>query len=109
LADYQSKLNELREMDVSVVALSVDPLDKAREIVAQDHIEFPIAYGLKVPEDADRVGAWWDAKRPMIQPSEFVLGGSRKIVSATYSTGPIGRLRAEDTITLLRFFSAQRK
>ena len=109
MADYQSKFSELREMDVSVVALSVDPLEKARETTAQDHLEFPIAYGLKVPEDAERVGAWWDAKRPMIQPSEFILGGSRKIVSATYSTGPIGRLRAEDTITLLRFFSTQKK
>jgi hypothetical protein len=45
----------------------------------------------------------------MIQPSEFILGGSRKIVSATYSTGPIGRLRADDTLALLRFLSSQKK
>jgi peroxiredoxin len=96
-------------MDVTVIALSVDPADKAREIVEKDHLEYPLACGLKVPDDAQKIGAWWDEKRPMIQPSEFILGGSRKIVSATYSTGPIGRLRADDTLALLRFLSSQKK
>ena len=100
---------ELKELDISVTALSVDPLDKARELVEQNRLEYPLAYGLKVPEDAERVGAWWDQKRPMIQPSEFILSGSRKIFSATYTTGPIGRLRAEDVITLVRFISSQKK
>jgi peroxiredoxin len=109
LADYQAKMAELKELDISVMGLSVDPLDKAREVVAQSKLEFPLAYGLKVPEDAERIGAWWDDKRPMIQPSEFVLSGSRKIASATYSTGPIGRLRVEDVISLVRFLGSQKK
>jgi peroxiredoxin len=109
LADYQARMNEFRDLDVSIAALSVDPLDKARELVEQNHLEFPIAWGLKVPEDAERITAWWDEKRPMIQPSEFILGPSRKIVSATYSTGPIGRLRADDAANLIRFIGAQKK
>jgi peroxiredoxin len=109
LADFQAKMPELKELDISVIALSVDPLDKAREVAEQSHLEFPLAYGLKVPDDAERIGAWWDDKRPMIQPSEFILSGSRKVFSATYSTGPIGRLKAEDAITLVRFINSQRK
>jgi peroxiredoxin len=109
LADYQAKMAELKELDISVMALSVDPLDKAREVVEQSKLEFPLAYGLKVPEDAERIGAWWDEKRPMIQPSEFILSGSRKIASATYSTGPIGRLRVDDVLTLVRFIGSQKK
>jgi peroxiredoxin len=102
---------ELKELDISVMGLSVDPLDKAREVVEQSKLEFPLAYGLKVPADAERIGAWWveDDKRPMIQPSEFVLSGSRKVASATYSTGPIGRLRVDDVITLVRFLGSQKK
>jgi peroxiredoxin len=109
LADYQSKLAELTVADVSVVALSVDLLDKARELVEQNHLEFPLAYGLKVPEDAQRIGAWWDEKRPMIQPSEFLLGEGGRILSATYSSGPIGRVKAEDALTLVRFFESRWK
>jgi len=109
LADYQSKLAELKAADVSVAALSVDPLDKARELVEQNHLEFPLAYGLKVPEDAQRIGAWWDEKRPTIQPSEFLLGEGGRILSATYSSGPIGRVKADDALTLVRFFESRRK
>jgi peroxiredoxin len=109
LADYQAKMTELKELDISVMGLSVDPLDKAREVVEQSKLGFPLAWGLKVPDDAERIGAWWDDKRPMIQPSEFLLSGSRKIASATYSTGPIGRLRVDDVLTLVRFLGAQKK
>jgi peroxiredoxin len=109
LADYQANWKTFRERDISVTALSVDPIDKAREVVEQSKLEFPLAYGLKVPDDAERIGAWWDEKRPMIQPSEFILGRSGKVLSATYSTGPIGRLRAEDVLTLLQYFDSQRK
>jgi hypothetical protein len=84
-------------------------LEKARETVTQLKIEFPLVWGLKLPEDADRIGAWRDDKRPMIQPSEFLIGRDGKILSATYSTGPIGRLRAEDVISMVRFIEASRK
>jgi peroxiredoxin len=109
LADYQAKLAEFKTRDISVIALSVDPLEKAREIVEESKLEFPLAYGLKVPEDAERVGAWWDDKRPMIQPSEFILSNSGKVLSATYSTGPIGRLNADDVLRLLQFIDSRRK
>lgn len=50
-----------------------------------------------------------DDKRPMIQPSEFILSNSGKVVSATYSTGPIGRLNADDVLRLLQFIDSRRK
>ena len=108
MADYQSKLAELKQLDISVIGLSVDPLEKAREVVEGGHLDFPVAYGLKVPEDAERIGAWWDEKRPMVQPSEFIIRKGR-VVSATYSTGPIGRLRAEDVLSLVGFLRSQKK
>jgi peroxiredoxin len=109
LADYQAKLAEFKARDISVIALSVDSLEKAREVVEESKLEFPVAYGLRVPEDAERVGAWWDAKRPMVQPSEFILSNSGKVVSATYSTGPIGRLNADDVLRLLQIIDSRKK
>ncbi len=109
MADYQANWQTFKQRDISVAAFSVDSVDKAREVAEQSKLEFPLAYGLKVPDDAQRVGAWWDEKRPMIQPAEFILSRSGKVLSATYSTGPVGRLRAEDVLTLLQYFDSQRK
>jgi peroxiredoxin len=108
LADYQAHLNELKAAEIDAVGLSVDPLEKARETLDKLKLEFPLVWGLKVPDDADRIGAWCDDKRPMIQPSEFLLGRDGKILGATYSTGPIGRLRAEDVLSLVHFMESRK-
>jgi len=108
LAGYQAKLDELRAAGVSVLALSTDPLEKAKETVEQDGLRFPVAWGLHVPEDADRIGAPSDAKRSIIQPSEFILGPDRRVVHATYSTGPIGRIDAGDAVKLIGFLKSRK-
>jgi peroxiredoxin len=100
---------EFKARDISVMAFSVDPADKAHQLVEELKLEFPVACGLKVPEDAERIGAWFDEKRPMIQPSEFILSPSRKVFGATYSTGPIGRLKADDVLSLLEYIDSQKK
>ena len=108
MAGYRDKHEELRAEGISVMALSTDPLEKARETVEEDELPYPVAYGLVVPEDADRIGAWWEAKRRIIQPSEFLLGPDRRVLHATYSTGPIGRIAAQDALGLLQFLKARR-
>ena len=39
---------------------------------------FPIGYGLKVPEDADKVGAYWEERRGIIHATNFTLGPTAK-------------------------------
>jgi peroxiredoxin len=109
LADYQAKMDELKALKIEVVGLSVDPLEKSREVVEQSGLSYPLAYGLKVPEDAERIGAWWEERRGIIQPSEFLLDSSHRVASATYSTGPIGRVKAEDVIALVKFLNSRRQ
>jgi hypothetical protein len=57
-----------------VIALSVDPLDKAKEMVEKTSATFPIGYGLKVPDAADKVGRIGkiDAKLFMRQTSSSI-------------------------------------
>lgn len=50
-------MEQFEREHVDVIALSVDPLDKAREMVERVHATFPIAYGLQVSADAEKVGA----------------------------------------------------
>ena len=39
-----------------------------------DGKSFPFAYGM-TRADADRIGAWWEDRRGIVQPSEFILDG----------------------------------
>jgi len=104
LAGFGRQYAELQALGAEVVAVSTDPLDKAKEVAAE--LPFPMAYGL-TREQADRIGGWWEDRRGIVQPSEFVLDASGKVVSSTYSSGPIGRVDAADVVKHIKFRDAQ--
>ncbi len=105
MAGYETLKAQFDEMGISILAASVDPLDKATEV--QQDVSFPIAYGV-TREQADTIGAWWEDRRSIIQPSEFILDGDGKVLAATYSTGPIGRMDAGDVLGLVKFLEKNR-
>ena len=80
----------------------MDTLDKAKEMVEKTGARFPIGYGLKVPEDADKVGAYWEERRGIIHATNFTIGPDRKILQACFATGPIGRIAATDALISIR-------
>jgi peroxiredoxin len=85
-----------------VVALSVDPLDKAKEMIERTGATFPIGYGLKVPDDADKVGAYWEERRGIIHATNFIIDSEGKVTQACFATGPIGRIVALDALSSIR-------
>lgn len=85
-----------------MVALSVDPFEKAKEMVAKTGATFPIGYGLKVPEDADKVGAYWEERRGIFHATNFTLDANRQVLQACFATGPIGRIAAVDALSSIR-------
>ena len=85
-----------------MIALSVDPLDKAEEMAERTGATFPIGYSLKVPQDADRVGAYWEERRGIIHATNFTVGPDRKVLQACFATGPIGRIAAADALSSIR-------
>src|SRR5262245_25809353 len=100
LADFQTHIEEFKKENVEIVALSVDPLDKARETVDKLQLTFPVAYGLAVPRDADKVGAFWEERRKIIHATDFILDTDKKVVDASYSIGlTSGRDRREEPNT----------
>ena len=102
-------MDRFKQEDVDVVALSVDPLDKAKEMVERVHATFPVGYGLKVPDDADKVGAYWDDRRKIIHATEFIIDADKKIADACYSNGPIGRIVAADALSHIQFFKKRKQ
>ena len=95
-------MQEFKNENAAVIALSVDPLDKAKEMVERTGATFPIGYGLKVPQDADKVGAYWEERRGIIHATNFTLGPDRKVLQACFATGPIGRIAAVDALSSIR-------
>ncbi len=91
-------MEQFKQENVDVIALSVDPLEQAKEMVDRVSAAFPVGYGLEVPRDADKVGAHWEERRRIIHATNFILDSNRKVTQACYSIGPVGRIVAEDAL-----------
>lgn len=89
-------------MGASVICASVDPLDKA-ELVAGE-VSFPVGHGVS-RDIAKALGSWWENKRGIIQPSEFILDERNAVLASSYSDGPLGRIDAADVVRLIGFFA----
>lgn len=57
----------------------------------------------------DRIGAWWEERRNHIQPSEFLLTGSGRVLASTYSSSPIGRMDPAETLSLVRMLAERKR
>lgn len=93
-------MKALESIGAKVVAASVDVIDKAREVA--DEVSFPVAHGV-TREMADTLGSWWEDRRGIIQPSEFIVGEDGKVITSSYSSGPIGRMDAADVVKIIDF------
>ena len=104
MAGFDAQRSELEALGVNVVASSVDPIDKAREIA--DQVYFPVGHG--VTRDVARtLDSWWEERRQIIQPSEFVLDPSGTVIASSYSDGPLGRIDGADVIKLVNFHKSR--
>ena len=98
--------SELDALGVTVFAASVDPEEKSKPVA--DEINFPLGYGVTKAQ-ADLLGSWWEDRRQIIQPSEFILNAESKVIGSSYSDGPLGRIEAADVVRLVNFYEAQKK
>jgi len=72
------------------------------------HLTFPVGYGLEVPRDAEKVGAFWEERRKIVHATDFILDADKKVVDASYSIGPIGRITAADALGHIQFFKRRK-
>ena len=89
-----------------ILAASVDTGEKAREVA--EGLDFPVAEGV-TREQAHALDSWWEDRRSIIQPSEFVLDRKGRVITSTYSSGPIGRMDAEDVAKHVAFHERRKR
>ena len=105
MAGFNAVKGELDALGAKVVAASVDPIEKARDVAAE--VSFPIGYGV-TRDIANTLGAWWEDRRSIIQPAEFMVGMDNKIIVSSYSDGPLGRIEGADVVKLIRFYESRK-
>jgi len=103
LADFQERIEEFKASDIQIIAGSVDNLEDSQKFVERNKLTFPLTYGLDGKEFASRTGAFYDEKKGYLHATAFIIKPDGAVGDAVYSTGPIGRLSAADTIRLINF------
>ncbi|MEM6707859.1 MAG: hypothetical protein AAF648_03665 [Pseudomonadota bacterium] len=86
-------------------AAAVDSLEDTQPVAAP--LSFPVAYGVDRGL-GDRLGAWWDTRRHFIQPTEFLVTGAGRVLGATYSNSPVGRMDSAEVLNLLDILRSRR-
>ncbi|MCH8257163.1 MAG: redoxin domain-containing protein [Proteobacteria bacterium] len=106
LDGYEARLDKFKELGASIYAASVDTLDKAAEVA--DKLSFPVAWGVD-RATGNKLGSFWDERRDFIQPTEFIVTSSGRVISSTYSSSPVGRTDPEEALLLLNFIVSAKK
>jgi peroxiredoxin len=81
----------------------VDNLEDAQKMVERNKLTFPVAYGMDAKKFAGMTGAFYDEKKLFLHATGFIIKPDGTIEGAVYSTGPIGRLVAADTLLLIDY------
>ncbi len=81
----------------------MDNLEDAQKMVERRELTFSLAYGMDAKEFAGMTGAFFDEKEEFINATDFIIRPEGTIDDAVYSTGPIGRLTAADTLMLIDY------
>ena len=105
MADYESKAHDYRAANVRILAASVDTEDNARTSVTELNLSYPVGFGLVAEQISSMTGAYYEPDRKFLHATGFILKPDVSVASAVYSTGPIGRLMAADTLAVVNFLS----
>jgi len=107
LSAFSRAKPKLDELGIRVVALSVDNNTEAATLVEKHRLNFPVGYGV----DADRIsastGAYVNDSPRYLQSTGFVLDPTRRVITAVYSSGAIGRLVPEDVIGFIGYMKSK--
>jgi len=106
LGGYEKNLKALGDLGVSVFAATVDSLEDTVKVA--ERLSFPVAWGVD-RELGTLLGAFWENRRDHIQPTEFLVNQKGRVLSSTYSSSPLGRMDADETVTLMKMITASKR
>ena len=106
LSGYEERRAAFSEEGVAIIAASVDPEDKTAELASDKGFVFGHSMSR---EDGLQLGAWYQEERKFIQPAEFILSDSGKVMYSSYADGPVGRMDPQETLVFARYLREMRE
>jgi peroxiredoxin len=107
LAGFQRASEKLAATGIKVVALSVDGEAAAAGTVEKYKLSFPVGHSADADKIAAITGAYTNEAPRYLEATGFVLAPDGKILNAVYSSGPLGRLVAEDVIGMVAYLKSK--
>jgi peroxiredoxin len=103
LRAFQRASENLADIGVFVVALSVDDEATTKELVAKHGLTFPVGHSADARGVAAATGAFVNDEPTYLQSTGFVLDPEGRVVVSVYSSGAIGRLVPDDVVGLIGY------
>lgn len=109
LAGFERSSSKLAEAGIKVIALSVD--DEATTIgtIEKHKLSFPVGHSADADTVASITGAYTNVDPRYLQTTGFLIDPDGRMVNAVYSSGPIGRLVAEDVLGVVNYYKSKAK
>jgi peroxiredoxin len=106
LAGFQRASEKLADAGIKVVALSVDDEATTVGTIEKFKLTFPVGHSANAEKIASITGAYTNDFPRYLQTTDFLLAPDGKILNAVYSSGPLGRLVAEDVIGMVTYLKS---
>ncbi len=91
-------------IDATAIAFSVDDRETTRQLAGSLQLRTLQLLHSADPDDiASMTGAFTEPRRGILHATGFILAPGGEVAQACYSTGPIGRFTAMDTLRSIRF------
>ncbi|QFY10008.1 redoxin domain-containing protein [Nonomuraea phyllanthi] len=103
LRAFQRSLEKLAELDVRVVAVSVDDEATTKELIDRHGLRFAVGHSADAEAFAEATGAFVHDDPRYLESTGFVLDPEGRVIVSVYSSGAIGRLVPEDVAGLIRY------
>ena len=100
-------MSDFEQRDTTIVTASVDSLEDATTMRAEEGISFPIGHSLDMNDVASRYGAFFNPDRGILHATGFAVNEDGTIAHAAYSTGSIGRLDAKASLRAIDYMISQ--
>ncbi|WP_244613498.1 peroxiredoxin [Methylosinus sp. Ce-a6] len=107
LAGFQRAGEKLAQAGIKVIAFSVDDEATTKGVIEKHALSFPVGHSADLDEVVAATGAYANHTPRYLQTTGFLLAPDGKILNAVYSSGPIGRLVADDVIGMVAYIKSK--